>query len=67
MIVWVTGANGFIGRHLALAMARSGHEVVALVRSSRMEPDTSTAALAPSVKLPRLASGWALKLYRGGS
>jgi nucleoside-diphosphate-sugar epimerase len=30
--ILVSGAGGFIGRHIALAMARRGHDVVALVR-----------------------------------
>jgi nucleoside-diphosphate-sugar epimerase len=30
--VLISGAGGFVGRHLALAMACSGHDVVALVR-----------------------------------
>jgi UDP-glucose 4-epimerase len=32
MRILITGAGGFIGRQLALAMARYGHEVVALMR-----------------------------------
>ena len=28
----ISGAGGFVGRHLAVAMARNGYEVVALVR-----------------------------------
>ena len=34
MRVLISGAGGFIGRHLALAMAHHRHEVVALVRRS---------------------------------
>ncbi len=30
--ILIFGAGGFVGRHLAVAMARNGHEVVALVR-----------------------------------
>lgn len=30
--VLISGAGGFVGRHLAMAMARNGHDVVALVR-----------------------------------
>jgi UDP-glucose 4-epimerase len=30
--ILISGAGGFVGRHLAIAMARGGHEVVALVR-----------------------------------
>ena len=33
MIVAVTGANGFIGRHLTSALARRGHEARAIVRA----------------------------------
>lgn len=44
MIVAITGANGFIGSHLAEAYAREGHEVRALVRAGRVPP-TEVAAL----------------------
>jgi nucleoside-diphosphate-sugar epimerase len=33
--VLVSGAGGFVGSHLAVAMARNRHDVVALVRSTR--------------------------------
>ncbi|MBL0729258.1 NAD(P)H-binding protein [Piscinibacter sp. HJYY11] len=33
MKVLLTGATGFIGRHLAIALAQAGHEVVAAVRT----------------------------------
>ena len=33
--VLISGAGGFVGRHLAVAMAGSGHDVVALVRRTR--------------------------------
>lgn len=32
MRVLISGAGGFIGKHLALAMARSGHDIVGLAR-----------------------------------
>lgn len=35
MRVLISGAGGFVGRHLAVAMARSGNDVVALVRRTR--------------------------------
>jgi len=43
MRVMLLGAGGFIGRHILLALAAAGHEVVAVVRSSsgleRLFPD----------------------------
>lgn len=35
----VTGATGFLGRHLALALAAQGHHVVAMARSSVRAPE----------------------------
>lgn len=35
MRVLISGAGGFVGRHLAVAMARDRHDVVALVRRTR--------------------------------
>ncbi len=35
----VTGATGFLGRHLALALAEQGHHVVAMARSSVRAPE----------------------------
>lgn len=35
MRVLISGAGGFVGRHVAVAMARGGHDVVALVRRPR--------------------------------
>ncbi len=35
----VTGATGFLGRHLALALAERGHRVVALARSTVRAPE----------------------------
>ena len=40
MKVLVTGANGFLGRHVVEALARAGHSVRALVR-----PAASTSQL----------------------
>jgi nucleoside-diphosphate-sugar epimerase len=42
--VLVSGAGGFVGRHLAVAMARDGHDVLGLVRKARpaiLEQDAS--------------------------
>jgi uncharacterized protein YbjT (DUF2867 family) len=63
MRVLLTGATGFIGRHLAVALQHAGHEVVAVVRrpgaavsgvSSQIEGDF-TRDLQASDWLPRLA------------
>ena len=35
MRVLISGAGGFVGGHLAVTMARNGHDVVALVRRTR--------------------------------
>jgi UDP-glucose 4-epimerase len=39
MIVWVTGVNGFIGRHLAHALAEAGHSVHGLGHGALDEVD----------------------------
>lgn len=63
MKVLLTGATGFIGRHLAAALTQAGHEVVAVVRrpgralpgvGSQIEGDF-TRNLRPADWLPRLA------------
>jgi nucleoside-diphosphate-sugar epimerase len=36
--VLISGAGGFVGRHLAVAMAHKGHDVVALVRRQTWPP-----------------------------
>lgn len=49
MRVLVTGANGFIGRHITAALLASGHKVVAavrdVVRMRRTFPDIATVAV----------------------
>ncbi len=64
MRVLVTGANGFIGRHVTAAVLASGHKVVAAVRDvagiRRVFPDTNAVAvdlnhdLSAEVWAPRL-------------
>ena len=39
MTVWVTGANGFIGRHLARALADAGHTVHGIGHGAMEELD----------------------------
>lgn len=34
MRVLVTGANGFLGRHVVVALTQAGHGVVAVMRSA---------------------------------
>lgn len=64
MRVLITGAHGFIGRHIATALLRAGHEPVAAVRagSHRAAPPgvralacDFAADLDPSVWIPRLS------------
>lgn len=49
--VLVTGANGFLGRHLVAELLRRGYPVRALVRPGR-EPSAGPAALPPLHTLP---------------
>lgn len=44
--VLVTGATGFLGRHLVAELLTQGHEVVALVRGAASEFDVSGASIA---------------------
>jgi uncharacterized protein YbjT (DUF2867 family) len=64
LLIAITGATGFVGRHIAAALVRRGHTVRALVRSlARAERaaipsrDLVTGDLADSAALARLASG----------
>lgn len=63
MVVLLTGASGFIGRHLAEAIAAAGHQVVCAVRDPARHGDARfrtlqadfTTDLDAGVWLPRLA------------
>src|SRR5690606_29208181 len=50
VLVAVTGADGFVGRHVCAELARAGHQVRALVRRE------SIVAPAPYAALPRAAA-----------
>jgi len=39
MTIWITGANGFIGRHLARALADAGHSVHGIGHGAMEDPD----------------------------
>jgi nucleoside-diphosphate-sugar epimerase len=52
----VTGANGFVGRHLLRALAGAGHEAVGLVRSGAAAASVSELGAAVWV-VPRLEAG----------
>ena len=76
MKLWITGAGGFIGRHLVEQAARAGHEVVAILRpGSRPRaaaPGTASLALDlhDAAKLPPCKSQHeknSLRLGGGGS
>lgn len=47
MLIAVTGATGFVGRHIAATLARRGHSVRALVRSPRPPHPPHPGAAAP--------------------
>ena len=57
MRVLVTGASGFVGRHLVPELARAGHEPLAVVRRAGSAPPDSTEVVAdlagPLDDLPR--------------
>ncbi|MDQ9169325.1 NAD(P)H-binding protein [Oxalobacteraceae bacterium R-40] len=63
MVILLTGASGFIGRHLAHALTAAGHEVIAAVRDPGNRPDSVSQAVAADFTkdfseadwLPRLA------------
>lgn len=58
MKILVCGANGFIGRHLCVALAQAGHEVVRGVRKPVRPSDVAmdyACDLTPETWLPRLA------------
>ena len=64
MRVLVTGANGFIGRHITAALLDAGHDVVAAVRDvdgiRRVFPETS--AVAVDMNRDLSADDWAPRL-----
>jgi UDP-glucose 4-epimerase len=39
-LAWVTGATSFLGRHVALTLARRGYDVAGFARPSAIEPGT---------------------------
>ena len=59
MRVLVTGATGFIGSHVAVALARAGHEVLSTGRDLQMLPALGAV---PGIRLARLGvterGGW---------
>ena len=60
MVIFLTGATGFIGRHLASALRAAGHRVIE-ARRRASDPDLHVAAdftrdLSPSDWIPRLAN-----------
>lgn len=69
MLILMTGATGFIGRHLAGALAGAGHEVAALVRPesrSEVPPGVSRAHRVPlssDPALARLLETWAPEAF----
>jgi nucleoside-diphosphate-sugar epimerase len=67
MHVFLTGAAGFVGRHVAVALERRGHRVTGLdraagdedsglVRADMLDPDRYRAALAPADVVVHLAA-----------
>ena len=49
MLIAVTGATGFVGRHVAALLVRRGHTVRALVRSPRRANALQSLAIQPVV------------------
>lgn len=62
-MVAVTGATGFIGRHVVAALRRVGHPVRALVRPGRAIPDAAGVEIIPGT----LADPAALERLLGGA
>ena len=54
MRIVITGATGFIGSHVAVRLARAGHQVVATGRNPRKVP---ALAAVPGLTLARLELG----------
>jgi uncharacterized protein YbjT (DUF2867 family) len=46
VLILLTGASGFIGRHLAQALTAAGHDVLAATRSSEKRPSSSIRSVA---------------------
>jgi nucleoside-diphosphate-sugar epimerase len=59
MRVLVTGATGFLGRHLTRALAERGHQVVAVTRTARVSDDDAGPAIAFRV----IGPGWLERLW----
>jgi nucleoside-diphosphate-sugar epimerase len=53
VIVAVTGADGFVGRHVCAELARAGHQVRALVRGESLVAPAPYAALPPEAAIER--------------
>jgi nucleoside-diphosphate-sugar epimerase len=52
MRVLVTGAGGFLGRHVVAAANQAGHEVVAMVRPRSTEAPAATASIRGDLRQP---------------
>ncbi|MBX3626752.1 MAG: NAD-dependent epimerase/dehydratase family protein [Rhizobacter sp.] len=63
MRVLLTGATGFIGRHLALALAQAGHEVVAVVRRPGVALPGVSAQIAGDFTRDLHAADWQARLH----